>query len=281
MTGILKSGSGMYDKFNTQNALNDDGVYDYGACTVKQLLLGYDEDLENQVFNNGEPVYIDDGTNPCLRDPSYLTYLNTHSFSKREPPRWDYVVINDITRGPGRPWNRAAGMNILQDAYIPWFQETGVTPIFFDTHGYLTDERDLKNVPTFTSLTYFGYKKYSTLVAQFLPDSQSPRIAPVGIAFLTVWEENRGLWYKLFHSFDLMHASTSGTFLTGCVIHYTIFNLMPDRRVVFRNRDVSDLWSKARVLHELPPSLGEAYYLYDVAERVMRLGHRPKSLQVY
>lgn len=187
MTGILKTGSGMYDKFNTQNALNEDGVYDYGACTVRQLLLGYDEDLENQVFNNGEPVYVDDGTNPCLRDPEYLTYLNSHTFSKHEPHRWDYVVINDITRGPGRAWNRAAGMNILQDAYIPWFQDTGVTPIFFDTHGYLTDERDLKNVPTFTSLTYFGYKKYSTLVAQFLPESQSPRIAPVGIAFLTVW----------------------------------------------------------------------------------------------
>lgn len=78
-----------------------------------------------------------------------------------------------------------------------------------------------------------------------------------------------------------MHASTSGTFLTGCVIYYAIYGRMPDKRVVFRNRDVSDLWSKARVLHELPPSLGEAYYLYNVAERVMRLGHRPKSLQLY
>lgn len=59
---------------------------------------------------------------------------------------------------------------------------------------------DLDDVPTFTALTYEGYKQYADLLRTYLPKSQEPRIAPVGLAFLLVWEENYSFWERMFHT---------------------------------------------------------------------------------
>ncbi len=291
LTRILETGSGVYGKFNTTKALNSDGVYDFGACTVKQLLFGRDEDLEQQVWNHvntSEFSLKDDGLNPCLQDPSYLKYLDDHTI---QPPKFDFILINDNTRNPGRAETREAGLRILEQKYVPWFLETGATPVFFDTHAYSTPLRntsDFVDIPTFTSLTYEGYRQYHALVSQLLPASQAPRLAPVGLAFLTVYEEDMHVWRRLFHNFDHLHASPAGTFLTAAVIHFTLFGEMPEKRAMIpQDRNFAALWENARVMQEADqppnpfPTFAEAVYLYDVADRVARKRHLPKSLILY
>lgn len=87
---LLHTGNGMYPKFMTANAVVDDAsdymynqmdddtsivIHDYGACTVRQLLIGEDsrlpdqEQMENYADDYFNPqdddneYYIDDGTN--------------------------------------------------------------------------------------------------------------------------------------------------------------------------------------------------------------------------
>ena len=63
----------------------------------------------------------------------------------------------------------------------------------------------LEDVANFTSLTRVGYQAYVDLLKSYLPKKQALRIGPVGLAFLTVYEEDFDLWEKLFHS-DHLHA---------------------------------------------------------------------------
>jgi hypothetical protein len=172
--------------------------------------------------------------------------------------------------------------------YVEWFLMTGATPILMVTHAYWTEWRDLTglvDVPTFTSLTYEGYKQYAQTLAKHLPASQKPRLAPVGLAFLLVYEENYSMWLKLFH-IDEVHASPHGTFLYGCVVHYTIFGRMPKSSVAFQD-NMNLLWTRARRMQPEThksnpmPTREEAEYLYNVADRVMRKGHMPTSLIIY
>jgi hypothetical protein len=214
---LLHTGNGMARKFKTANAVVDDAdlyvynnmdddtsivIHDYGACTVRQLLIGEDSRLPDQdqvnnyaddYFNPADDdneYYIDDGTNPCFEDEYYLSYLESRY--KDEPPKWDYIVINDNTRSPARNNTRQRSLEELEASYVSWLLETGATPVFIVTHAYWTGWRDmsgLEDVPTFTSLTYMGYREYAALLEKYLPPSQKPRLAPVAIAFLTVWEE--------------------------------------------------------------------------------------------
>ena len=139
----------------------------------------------------------------------------------------------------------------------------------------------LEDIANFTSLTGVGYRAYVDLLTTYLPVEQTPRIAPVGLAFLVVHEENYKLWTQLFHC-DNLHASPSGSFLQGCIVYYTIFGEMPNKNVVLRH-NMASLWSRARMMQHAwepanPfPDLITATYLYRVAERVMVEGYIPKS----
>jgi len=143
----------------------------------------------------------------------------------------------------------------------------------------------LGDVPRFTSLTYEGYKQYAALVQSLLPENQKPRIAPVGLAFLVVYEENYSLWQRLFHV-DKIHASPLGTFLQGCVLHHTLFGRGPRSDVALQG-DLSALWNRARRFQpgehrrSAFPTREEAAYLMDVAKRVCQHNHRPKTLTIY
>lgn len=71
ISSILTTGNGMYNSWSTTNAqtLNTGSnswsdLYDYGACTVKQLLYGYDSDLKHYNYNG---AYYDNGNNPCFQ----------------------------------------------------------------------------------------------------------------------------------------------------------------------------------------------------------------------
>jgi hypothetical protein len=220
---------------------------------------------------------------------------------------WDYVVINDNTLYPARPDTRRQSLRALERHYIPWLIEAGSIPVFIWTYAYSVtnnsmscgnrgggggggrrESRDmtgLEDIAEFTGLTGAGYREYAELLATHLPSTQLPRIAPVGLAYLVVHDEDHEAWRALFHC-DGLHASPSGTFLQGCIIYHTLFGRMPDRGAMLRG-DTTMLWNRARMMQHAwdPPNpypdLGMATYLYGVAERVMDEGYIPKSYIEY
>jgi hypothetical protein len=290
----------MFQKFDTTNSLLEDTfqgnpVYDFGACTVPQLLFGRDVQLYDQIHDkDGTYRYLfDDGSNPCLQETDYFEYLERKVTDEAghhlRLPQWDFVVINDYTANPGRNRTRQAGLHLLRDVYLPMIQRLKTaTPVFLDTHAYWTVEHknleglanSIEDMPRFTSLTYEGYRMYAQMMAEHLPEQNKPRIAPVGIAFLVVWGEDRKLWHSLFHS-DSLHPSPAGTFLSACIIHATVFGKMPRREWAVRD-DMDSLWCRARVLQpaDMPPNpfptKEQAEYLYEVAQNVTA-GYRPAS----
>ena len=289
---LLQSGNGMLKKFNTEAARIDDsssGFFDYGACTVHQLFFGYDGflygDWKSYNVSTVSDTYsgaYNDGLNPCYADTDYLTYV-TKQFLQSNSMKWDYVVMNDDLLTPGSSESRQKSVAILMSTYASWFAQMGATPVFLDTPAYWTTFQNLSmfvNVPTFTSMTYEGYRQYAGLLGSLLPAAQKPLIAPVGIAFLAVWEDDYQMWTKLFH-YDEINVSPHGTFLQGCVVHHTLFGHLPRGDIALPD-SISSLFSRARRMQ--PPShrrkewptRDEAVYLYNIAKKVV-LGYLPTT----
>jgi hypothetical protein len=303
IASLLTEGNGMYPQFETNTSVIDtyhhnQTIYDYGACTVPQLLLGWDDRLQDPGYAQPEDKNNTSIKNPCREDGNYLKYAiqkykkyTTPKHHHDAPPTFDFALINDNTRNPARASTRALALETLERFHVDWFLETGITPVFLWTHAYTVNSTKTRNmtgmddVANFTSLTYSGYKQYAQLLELYLPEAQKPRIAPVGLAYLTVYEENFDLWKTLFHC-DHIHASPSGTFLQGCVIYYTLMGRMPDKNIVLRH-DMASLWHRARMMQhawepENPfPDKKTAAYLYRIAERIMVEGHVPKSFIDY
>jgi len=195
----LKIGNGMYYKWRTKNAeINRyKGIFDFGACTPRQLILGYDEKLYD--YSN---YYTNDGKNPCFVSSAYYNYTMDHY--QNHPVEWDFVVMNDNTKWPAIEETKESSLKVLEQSWIPMLQEAGATPVLYATYGYRSDVINVTgmgNVSSFTSDVFEGYRQYAELLSENLPDDQQPRIAPVGLAFLVVYEEVRSLlpiffcWY--------------------------------------------------------------------------------------
>eukprot|EP00536_Pseudo-nitzschia_multiseries_P014228 jgi/Psemu1/37972/gm1.37972_g len=209
VTSLLQKGNGMYifwgDSGNSDRGdADDDGFPDFGACTVPQLLLGYDETLvaetNNDNDNNYEDYYTDDGLNPCFQDPDYLEY---YSIATRLPEdnengngngngngneystsRWDYVVINDQSMFPADYYKRMKSASTLQEAYVPMLNASNSIPILYQTWAYWREDIDMTDfvdIPTFTTMLKEGYEYYLENLEEELPSHLKPRIAPVGL----------------------------------------------------------------------------------------------------
>lgn len=295
LANLLQTGNGMYKKFNTTNALIEDvGFHDYGACTSQQLVFGYDRYLyhnwlylnESSSFEGSYTGPTNDGLNPCFEDEDYKKFITNYFLD--HSLEWDFIFMNDGLQSPARYKQRQSSLLALENTYVGWFSKTGAIPVFLHTHAFWSSFQDmdgLTDIPQFTSLTYAGYRQYAELLGSYLPPEQQPRIAPVGIAFLVVWEEDSAMWEKLFH-YDDIHASPHGTFLQGCVVHYTLFGRMPESELVLQE-DISQLFSRARRMQPPThhrksfPTQEEATYLYDVAKRVSEDGYLPSSFVEY
>jgi hypothetical protein len=283
---ILEKGNGMYKKWRKKAALMDERyngykVYDYGACTLPQLLFGYDDNLSE---GNQNGFYTQDGNNPCFQDPVYLQYLN-QMYETNGPPHYDFVVMNDQTRYPAEYSKRMTSLTALTSSYTSIFLESGARPVFLATHGYKSSKINttmVGDVPEFTSRVHYGYQQYAQALGQNLPTDQAPLIAPVGLAFLVLWEEAHGQWEKLFFT-DGFHPSPAGTYLVGCVVYATLYNRMPPTGTSLP-RDMSHLWRRARKMQIGSgtamdfPTGNEAAYLFRVARRVVLEGYIPRSL---
>lgn len=298
---LLMNGNGMYNQFGTPSSIithmDNNTIYDYGACTVSQLLLGTDERLDDPGYINfKEKIGNTSQTNqnPCRVDSHYMSYAKEYFQTEisGDMDYWDYVFINDNTRDPARFATRAHSLQFLESFYVPIFQTMNHSvPIFLWTHAYSvesTKERNmtgLQDVANFTSLTGVGYRNYVKLLSQFLPPSRTPRIAPVGLGFLMVYEERPDLWIQLFHNADHIHASPSGSYLQGCIVYHTIFGQMPPR--IRPHDDTRHLWKHVRMMQhawEPPnpyPTREMTDYLYNVAQRIMVHGELPKTYIEY
>lgn len=286
---ILKTGNGMYNKWQTQNAMingvewvsrEDNTVtylYDYGACSVPQLLTGQDNMLS---YGNQYGHYIDDGSNPCLMENDYLDYQASFNYSKP----WDYVVIVDQAKRMCFDDAREEALLAFNYTYGPLIDKLKATPVIVQPHAfwsYNVNMTGLVDVPTFTSMIIDGAQIYKDYMNTKLSGAfRSTKIAPVGTAFLAVWEEDEDLWNKLFLD-DGIHPSGYGSYLYSMVIHATIYRAMPPKsRVVIK--DTMDLFSSSRRLYVNEtgvPSKQEARKLWKIARKVTLLGFTPKSLK--
>jgi hypothetical protein len=301
---LVTEGNAMWPQFETENAVlqrnaEDQVIYDYGACTVPQLLTGVDNRLADPgyaSFQDVDPLNASRvNLNPCRQDPAYLQFATSYFdkeiaqySSSSNNHYWDYVLINDNTKNPARGKTRQHSLAFLETFYVPWLQQTQATPVFLWTHAYpgptdpnsTLDLTGLHDIANFTSLTGVGYRAYADMLHLSLPASQQPRIAPVGLAFLLVHEEDPDLWAHLFHS-DGIHASPSGTFLQGCIIHHTVFGELPPYEFVVR-QNMASLWKTARMMQhswDPPnpfPTTEIAQRLYDFAQRIVD-GEIPKT----
>jgi hypothetical protein len=282
---LLLTGNGMYPRWKTDEAflesyVNDNEsnvtIYDYGLCTVAQILQGYDEILS---YGNEDGAYYNDGKNPCIRDQNYFNYIDDKlSTSKFQ---WDYIVLVDQTKRMAVEEARQQSVYALSNAYGPLIEYTGAIPVIVDTHAFWSDSTNmtgLVDIPTFQTLIYEGVLDYVQALAEVLPDWQSPVVAPVGLAFLVVYEENYNLWKKLFIE-DNIHSSVHGSYLFSCVLYATLYGHPPRRNM---NTQTESVFARSRLLvgQDIAyPTSDEAYYYWRVAKRVALQGYIPKSMR--
>ncbi|KAL7565465.1 hypothetical protein ACA910_012208 [Epithemia clementina (nom. ined.)] len=288
LAAVLLSGSGMYKQWRTEEAFLEnytnsygynESIYDYGLCTVAQILMGKDEILS---YGNKDGAYYNDKKNPCIMDYTYkeyvdeLLYNNNHTYAN-----WDYVVLVDQTKRMAFKQARQETIYSLKNAYGPLLNTSGAIPVIVDTHSFWSEETNmtgLQSVEYFQSLIYDGVEDYVNALASVLPSWQYPVVAPIGIAYLTVYEEKRSLWEKLFIA-DGIHSSLHGSYLFACVLYATLYGHLPDRtRTVTK---VEHLFAGSRKLvGSLEyPTESEAYYFRNVARRVALRGYVPNLLR--
>ena len=277
----------MYNRWATEDAMlysADDynenyggnrAIYDFGSCSVPQLLKGSDDNL---AYGNSYGQFYDDGQNPCLQDPYYLTFLQDTAPSSLYSLKWDYVVLADQTKRMAVSSARQDTITALTSTYAPLLKKIKAIPVIVDTHAFWSDNSNmtgLTDVPTFTSLLYEGVQDYVDALKAELPSRQAPIVAPIGLAYLTIYEEDYELWQQLFLD-DNIHSSVHGSYLFASVLYCTMFGHVPPDSLPLPEY----LFSDARKLMGQPqyPSYDETVYLNNVARRVALQGYIPTSL---
>ena len=206
---------------------------------------------------------------------------------------WDFVVLNDHTQGPARDESRRQSLEVLLEKYLPLIYENKSTPIIIETAAYrypgINHSEDLGKTPReFQERVREGVLSYVEALRSpgplLLPPGGSgspsivivPRMAPVGTAYLRVHDDDPVAWGALFDPIDHFHPSPSGTFLQGCVLHWTMFG-RPPPHLPRTEGGIRDLWRDARVMHDAGdggivgpplPSPTMAEYLWNVAGEV-------------
>jgi hypothetical protein len=303
---LLKQGNGMYELWQTTNALDfwggfdfvelmsntdieideDYQLYDFGMCTVPQLLEGYDGYLS---YKNNNEVYFDVGTNPCFEDEYYMTIIQQQSF--QDPMYFDYVILNDQTRRMANEDAREDSIDALTQAYAPLIKASRAKPILIDTHAYYFVEDGMygnetmgdvflgNSIAAFTSSIYEGLYEYVDELGALLPDKQKPKIAPVGLTYLAIYEDNQKQWRMLF-SDDAIHASQAGTYLAACVLYCTIYGHLPAAQ--HNHWDMRSIFYRSRALYgntTATPTLNQAAYIRKWPKKVALEGYLPKSFK--
>jgi hypothetical protein len=246
LSSLLQEGNGMATKFASRpdvSWLEEENRYDIGAPTVESLLL-----------------------------------------SSTKP--WDFVIMNDHTQSPARLTKKRKSMEALRSTYIPMIRKQlnmhtvnssvpTTTVIFIQTAAYRSPVKgsdDLGTFDEFTSKLQEGYAEYAELVRQENTSSNGNgslpvEVAPVGLAYQYIKNNNGDEWWGKLYARDDFHPSPHGTFLEACLLYCTITKEYPPEH------DVS-WWKTARYMQPpdteaLPlPTGEEANLLREVAWKV-------------
>mmetsp|Transcript_22557 Transcript_22557/g.53303 ORF Transcript_22557/g.53303 Transcript_22557/m.53303 type:complete len:606 (+) Transcript_22557:229-2046(+) len=291
---IIMTGNGMWNKWATSEAMiggvryeRSDGevdyLYDMGACSVPQLLTGHDELVTS---GNEAGAFLNDGENPCFQSDGYLEYQESFEYKKN----WDFVVITDQAKRMAYDETRQEALTAFNYTYGPILKKKKITPVIVQPHSYVSgngnnadgDAATFTDLATFTALVREGAYVYKKYMNQRLGWFTSAKIAPVGDAFLAVWEDDQDMHSKLFLD-DGVHPSAYGTYLYGTVIYATMLGYMPKKSNVIVDDIEEKLFSTARRLQASSSSVGfptkdELRYLYKIAKKVHN-GYKPKSLK--
>jgi hypothetical protein len=279
LTSILETGNGMASMWATKEAYNlSRGVYDFGACTVEQLFLGFDDNI---VYQDQNQIYYNDGRNPCFVNDDYFNYMTK---KLRNQTLFDVVVFSDHAKRMAMDATREAAISELKLTYSIYLNENKAVPVIISPHAYWsqhTNMTGLIDLASFTSLIYEGSLQYAEALSSVLPSNQKARIAPVSLAFLTVYEEDPDLWSLLTDAYDI-HASVFGSYLIGCVLYATVTGTMPHPDL---GADVESLFANSRAVSGAAdwgyPDADQASYLWQVAKRVAHQNYKPSSLELY
>ena len=259
---MLMRGNGMYYAWRTDKALmaenyyygdhgdDSEAIYDYGLCTVAQIMYGYDEIL---TYGNNDNAYINDYKNPCIVDEGYYEYETEHlqysNVSMTE--RWDYIVLVDQTKRMAVAEAKEESIYALKYGYGPLLAGTGAIPVLVDTHAFWSNQTNMTglgdDVEDFQALIYSGVQEYVDALASVLPSDQTPLVAPIGLTYLAIYEDDPTAWEKLFVD-DEMHASVHGSYVFATVLYATIYGHMPDQSVAIPNGGIENLFAECRKL---------------------------------
>lgn len=128
-----------YATFDDDAMNNSHLLYDFGACSVHQLLVGYDSYLR---YGNGNKAYLDDGNNPCLVDENYYRYIGNKYVNA---PQWDFVVLADQSKRMAASSSSARydSIDALVSVYAPLLRQSGAIPLIVDTHAFWSSQTNM------------------------------------------------------------------------------------------------------------------------------------------
>ncbi|KAL3910214.1 MAG: hypothetical protein SGILL_007782 [Bacillariaceae sp.] len=286
---IIMTGNGMWNKWATKTAMiggvkyeaqdgNTEYLYDMGACSVPQLLTGHDK-----LVTSGDSLgaFINDGQNPCFEQDAYLEYQETFDYKG-----WDFVVLTDQAQRMCFDETRQQALVGFNYTYGPLCKSERISPIIVQPHAYQSETANstgLSDLSTFTALIMEGAQIYKKYLNKRIGFFQGAHVAPVGNAFLAVYEADKYLYKKLFLD-DGIHPSGHGTFLYGTVIYATMMGYMPRYKDVVVDNMNSTLFGTARRLQASDSEAGfpdkeEAAILFKIAKKVALGGYKPKSIR--
>ena len=289
---VIMTGNGMWNKWATKTAMSNgvkfetyrnttEYLYDMGACSVPQLLTGHDQTI---TMGNKYGGYVDDGQNPCFQQDAYREYQESTDLKHK----WDFVVISDKSKAMAFDETREEALMAFNYTYGPLLKKEHITPVIVQPHAYSSDgvsSISTDDLSTFTALIMEGAQIYRKYLNKRIGLFNHAHIAPVGNAYLAVYEESPDdLWPKLFLD-DAVHPSAYGTFVYGCVIYATMTGYMPKyKNVVVDDMENSALFANARRLQSTNskagfPTKDEAAILYKIAKKVAIRGYEPKLLK--
>jgi len=227
----------------------------------------------SSIFSDGNGMENLFNTTPAMNEDGSFD-IGAPDVASLLSERWDYVILNDYSQGPARNDSRIDAINAIQNNYAPLINKTKSIPVFMMTAAYRAPAKnssDLGSFEEFTNLLYEGYHAYAAAMNEAL-GKEIAIIAPVGEAYYTIYLENSTYWEDLYY-IDNYHPSIHGSFLQGCVLHWSIFGYAPP----YYNFSLQYLWKNAR--RNYPPEDGVSLqfpskeneeYLRDVAERVYK-----------
>jgi hypothetical protein len=280
LSDLFGYGNGMYKLWQTEDAMvsiNDTIVfYDFGYCTVSQMLAGYDDSLDDPYFY----YYSNDGLNPCLQDSQYMSIMDS-----LPTVEWDYIVLADQTKRMAIADARNETVDVLKYGYGPVIAATSAIPVIVDTHAFWSQSSNMTglgdDIPSFTKKIYQGVSEYVSALSSVLPKAQKPIVAPIGLAYLVIYEEQPDIWTTLFLE-DTIHASISGSYLLAVVLYMTLLGRTPPEESYYLPRLFANsrkIIGKASDENNEYPNFDTAEYLRNVAKRVVLQGYLPSSFK--